>query len=101
MEKRSHRSLHIVAVPEKRDLLTRWVCRHLLEGSSADKVVIELHEWAIAQVVRRQVVVGDVLGVEASAERRHRFVARSLQPLAVALHRIARVDGGKGRGNPT
>jgi hypothetical protein len=85
----------IVAVPEERDLLARRIGRHLLERGAADEIVIELHERAVAQIVRREVVVGDALGIEAAAQRGHGFVARALQPLPIALHRLAGVDGGE------
>ena len=36
-------------------------CVHRLQRLAADEVVVELHEAAVAEVVRRQVVVGDVV----------------------------------------
>ena len=67
---------HVVAVPRERDLLPRRLLRELLERLAADELVVELHERAVAQVVRREVIVLDLLRDEAAAERRHRLVAR-------------------------
>ena len=53
----------VVAVPGERDLLPRRVGGHLLERLAADEVVVELDERPVAELVRRQVVVLDVVGV--------------------------------------
>ena len=72
----------------------------LLERFAADEVVVELDERAVAELVRRQVVVLDVVGDEAAADRAGGLVARRRQPLAVLLHLLAGVDRGQRRGNP-
>ena len=47
----------------------------LLQRLSADEVVIELHERPIAQLVRRQVVVFDVIRIEATGQTAGPFIA--------------------------
>ena len=73
---------------------------HLLQRFAADEVVVELDERAVADFVRRRVVVLDVLRDEAAADRAGRFVAVGRQPLAVLLHALVGVDGGQRRRNP-
>ena len=52
---------NVLAVPSERDLLALRLLRELLECLAADELVIELHERAVAQVERREVVVLDVV----------------------------------------
>ena len=67
--------------------LVRRSCA-LLERLTTNEVMVELHERAIAEVVRRQVVVVDVVRVVAAAERGVPLEAVRLQPLAVLLHAL-------------
>ena len=69
-----------------------WIGGHRLERRAPDEVVVELHERPVAEVVRREVVVGDVVGVVAPAERAGALVALRGQPLAVRLHVVAGED---------
>src|SRR5215208_8312308 len=48
-----------------------------------------------------EVVVGDVLGVEAAPDRSHPFITACRQPLSVALHLCAIVNRRTGRWNPS
>ena len=65
----------------------------LLEGVTADEIVIELHVEAVAEFVRRRVVVLDILGDEAAGDRAGRLVTLGRQPFPVALHLVAAIDG--------
>ena len=76
-----------------------WLGR-LLERLAADEVVVELHERAVAELVRRDVVVLDVVGDEAAADGAGGLVAVRRQPLAILLHLLAGVDRRQRRGNP-
>src|SRR5262245_56260305 len=100
---REHRREHlrdVVAVPGKRDLAAMRLVRHLLERLAADELVVELHERTVADLVRRDVVVLDVLRHEAAGERAAGLVAVRGQPLTVRLHALVGVDGGQRRRNP-
>ena len=88
-------------MPGEGHLLAMRLAGDLLQRLAADEVVVELHERAVAELVRRQVVILDVVRHEAAADRASGFVARRRQPLAVLLHLVAGVDRGQRRGNPT
>ena len=62
--------------------------------------MVELHERAVADVVRRNVVVLDVLRQVAATQRAGSLIARGWQPLAEGLHLLARVHCRQRRGNP-
>src|SRR4026209_2475050 len=62
---------------------------HPRERPPAAEVWVELHEAPVAEIVRGDVVVGDVVGVEGAAERAGRLVAVRRKPLAVRLRRVA------------
>src|SRR5262245_43954501 len=74
--------------------------RDLLERLAPDELVVELHEWTIADLVRRHVIVLDVARHEAPAETARGLVARRRQPLPVFLHALVGVDGRQRRWNP-
>ena len=68
---------------------------------AADEVVVELHERAVADVPRRQVVVLDVARRRSCRRSRPCLVAVGRQPLAVGLHRlVAGVDRRQRRRDP-
>ena len=71
---------------------------HRLERLAADEVVVELDERAVAEIVRRQVVVADVVGGEAAAERAGGLVAVRRQPLAVRFICSPVKTAGSGHG---
>ncbi|OIQ69645.1 hypothetical protein GALL_487530 [mine drainage metagenome] len=73
---------------------------HRLQRRATDKVVVELHERAIAKVIGRQVVILDIVRDEAAADRAGRLVAVGRQPVAVGAHRVASIDGRQRRRNP-
>src|SRR6476619_3387468 len=83
LEQGPHRPRHVLAVPRERDLSP---CRrlHLLERFPTDEVVVELHEAAVAELVRSQVVVLDVVRCAAAAERPCSLVPVGRAPLAVS-----------------
>ncbi len=72
----------------------------LLERLAADEVVVELHEGAVPQLVRRHIVVLDAVRNEAAADRTRALVTVRRQPLAVFLHLLAGVHGRKRRRDP-
>ncbi len=72
----------------------------LLQRFPANEVMIELDERAIPQLVRRNVIVLDVVGVVTAAERTRAFVTFGRQPLAVRFHLVPGVHGRQRRGNP-
>src|SRR5919112_4145406 len=76
----------IIAVPYERYLLPPRIFGHLREGFSSDEFVIQVDEAPVAEVVGSQVIVVDVLGVEAAPDGSHPFVTVCGQPLSVALH---------------
>src|SRR5215470_4973620 len=90
----------IFAVPRERDLLAMRLLRDLLERLAADELVVELNERPVADLVRRDVVVLDVLRDVAAGETAGGFVAPRGQPFAVRLHALVRVDGRQRRRNP-
>ena len=67
----------VVGVPGERDLAAMRLAGDLLERFAADEVVVELDERAVADLVRRHVVVLDVVRDEAAADRAGGLVARS------------------------
>ena len=100
VEHRLHGGRDVLAVPGQGHLLPLRVLRHLLDGVAADEVVVEADEAAVAEVVGRRVVVRDVVGVVAAAERAGALVPVGRQPLAVRLHLVAREDRGQRAGDP-
>src|SRR5580693_4127644 len=83
----------VVGVPHQRHLRPVLLGRDAFQRPAAEEVVIELDAAAVADVIRRDVVVGDVAGVHAAAERAER--AR-VEPLTVTSHLRAE-DGGHRR----
>src|SRR5262245_27720430 len=63
--------------------------------------MVEFDEGPIAKVVRRQVVIRDVIGVETASEGCHSFVARRAQPLTVSLQLFTGINRWNRRRNPT
>ena len=59
----------VLVIPGERHLLALRVGLDLLERVAADEVVVELHELAVAELPRVQVVVLDVVRDEAPGER--------------------------------
>ena len=95
VEHRAVGGRRVVAVPDERDFLAPLrlaLGDHLLQRRAADEVVIEPDDATVVELVRREVVVLDVLRVEAAAERRGRLVGALGQPLSIRLHLLARVD---------
>src|SRR4029434_1815702 len=74
--------------------------RHFFNRLPADEVMVELDELAVAEVVGRQVIVRDVVRVEAATERSRGLVALSGQPLSVRLQLVADIHRRNGRRNP-
>src|SRR5438552_12632464 len=62
--------------------------------------MVELNDMSVAELVRRQIVIFDVIGGEAASKRRFGFIALSRQPLAVSLHFVARINRRHRRWNP-
>ena len=78
----------VVVVEGQRHLVAMLVLvGHPLQRLTADEVVVELDEVSVAEVPWGEVVVLDVVGVEAAADRGRALVAGGGQPLAVALER--------------
>ena len=59
----------VLAIPRERDLRALGLRIDLLQRVAADEVVVELHERAVAELPRVQVVVLDVVGDKAPGER--------------------------------
>src|SRR5688572_7022267 len=100
-EKRGVYLRHVVPMPGEGHLLAMRLVCDLLQRFAADEVVVELDKRAVAELVRREVVILDIVRDEAAADRASGFVARRRQPFAVLLHLVAGVNCGKRRGNPT
>src|SRR5690606_7823611 len=83
--------LDVFLVPLEGDLLALLFRVQLLERVAADEVVVELHERAVTQLPRVEVVVLDLLTDERTADRTGGFVGVGRQPLAVALQLVAGV----------
>src|SRR5437879_13444700 len=64
------------------------------------EVAIEADERAVAQLPRVEVVVLDVVGHEAAADRAGGLVAVGTEPLAIGLELLARIDRRQRRRNP-
>src|SRR5215212_1360097 len=90
----------ILAVPDERYLLPPRVVGYFLKGLSSHKIMVEFDETPVAEVVGSQVVVGDILGVKATPERSHTFIAICGQPLSVSLQLFTDVDRRTGRWYP-
>ncbi len=93
LEERAHGRGDVPAVPGQRHLSPLRLVPHRLERIASDEVVVELHERPVPEVVRRPVVVGDVVGVVAPAERARPFVALGGEPFAIGLQLVAGEDG--------
>ena len=91
----------VLAVPRKGDLLAMRFLRYLLQCLAPDEIMIELDERAVAQFIRSHIVVFDILGDEASADRPRTLVAAGGQPLAVFPHLLAGVNSRQRRWNPS
>src|SRR5690606_32773642 len=100
LQQRAEDLRDIVRVPREGHLLAVRLVRDLLERFAADEVVVELHERAVADLVRSDVVILDVVRYEAPGETARAFVAVGRQPLAIRLQLVARVDGRQRRRNP-
>ena len=87
-------------VPRERHLLAVALALHRLQGFLADEVVVVLGEAGVTELVRRGVVVLDIVRHEAAAEGGIGFVARARQPLAIGLHLVAGIDRRHRRGDP-
>src|SRR5437879_9545658 len=64
------------------------------------EVAIEADERAVAQLPRVEVVIFDVVGHEAAADRAGGLVAVGTEPLAIGLELLARIDRRQRRRNP-
>jgi len=62
--------------------------------------VVELHERPVTEIPRSEVVVRDVVRVEAAAERAGALVPVRGEPLAVGLQVVAGEDRGQRAGDP-
>src|SRR5215470_6042533 len=62
--------------------------------------MIEFHKGTITEVVGRQVIVGDTVGVETPSKRSHRFIAGAREPLTIRLHLFAGVNRRQWRWDP-
>ncbi len=94
----------VVAVPHERHLLAplrRALRDHFLQSRAANEVVIEADDAAVVELVRREVVVLDVVRVEAASQRSGRFIRALGQPFSIRLHLLARVDRGERARQPT
>src|SRR5579859_444942 len=90
----------VLAVPIERHLSAVWAALHIFERGATDEIVIELDKRAIAQFVRCNVVVLDVVGDEAAANGGHAFITGRRQPLSIRPHLVAGVDRWQRRGYP-
>src|SRR5690606_17668209 len=100
LEQRGKHLRDVLRIPREGDLLAVRLVVNRLERLTADEAVIELHERTVADVVRRDVVILDVVRHEAAGERARGLVAVFLPPLAVRLQLLAGVDRGQRRRNP-
>src|ERR1700681_94881 len=64
----------ILAVPNERYLLTLRTIGHFFKRCSPNKIVVEFDERSVAKVVGSQIIVSDILGVKATAQRSHGFI---------------------------
>src|SRR5207244_12448355 len=90
----------VVAVAGKRRSVAMRPLRLSLQRLASDEVVIEPDEWPVAEGVRGEIVILDVGGLEAAADRCRALVSARRQPLAVLLHPLAREHRWQRRGNP-
>src|ERR1700757_2648996 len=86
----------ILGVPSEGHFLALGLVRDFLKGFSSDKIMVELDEGPVAEFVRRQIVVFDVIGIETAANGTCALVTPRGQPLPVSLHLFACIDGRKG-----
>jgi hypothetical protein len=84
----------VIGVPHERDLDAVFPGRDPLQRRAAEEVVVELDGAAVADVVRRDVVVGDVGGVHAAAQGPERGCVQPA-PVPVRLRAEDRRDGGR------
>src|ERR1039458_10010825 len=61
---------YILVVQRQRDLFAMSAVRYLLERFAADEVMIEFDKGAVAHIPRREIIVFDILRIEAAADRR-------------------------------
>src|SRR5690606_39616643 len=92
--------LHVVRAPLERDLLALNRRIDLLQRVGADEIVVELHERAVAQLPRVEIVVFDRLADERTADRAGGFIAVGTEPFAVVLELVAGVERRQRAGDP-
>src|SRR5262249_6809138 len=100
VEQRPEGLLCIVGIPNKRDFFAMRTRSNLFKSGSTDEIVVELDDGTVAEIVRREVILRDVAGVKAAAERRSGLITITRQPLPVWLQRFARINGRHRRRNP-
>src|SRR5207248_8734769 len=83
---------HVLRIPGERHFLALRLGLQPLERFASMEVAIEADERAVAQLPRVEVVVFDVVGHEAAADRAGGLVAVGAEPLAISLELPARVD---------
>src|SRR2546421_729187 len=93
-QQRSEDLQHVLGIPGEGHLLAVPPFRYLLQRLPPDEVVVELDERPVAQRVGREVIVLDIPGHEAAADRGGAFVSVSGKPLAVLLHPLPGVHRG-------
>ena len=73
----------VLVVEGQRHLTAVLAVGHPLERIAADEIVVELDEVTVTQIPRGEVIILDVGGDEAAADRRRAFVSGRGQPFPV------------------
>src|SRR5882724_3242968 len=81
----------ILAIPGEGHLLPLRLPGDLLQRLASDEIMVELDERTVPQLVRRHVIVFDVVRHEAAADRPRALISARRQPLAILLHLLPRV----------
>ena len=92
---------HVFGIPQHSHFLFGRLFNFLFKRCTADKVVVEFHDMAVADVHRGQIPIFDIIGDKTTPQRSIGFKTIGRQPFAVGFHIVAGIDGGELRRHPT
>ncbi|MCY1236965.1 hypothetical protein D9M72_496430 [compost metagenome] len=94
VKRRANHADQIIWVPLERNLLAVRPVLHVFESCTPHEVVIELNIEVVTKLMRRRVIVANVVCHKTSANRSGGFIRLIRQPFPIRPQLIPRVDGG-------
>src|SRR5690606_19738867 len=94
-ELRADNTKNVFVIQREGYLAAMIVLRLLFQRFAADEVVVEFHKGTVAEIPGREVVVLDIIGNEAAADRCICLIALVGEPFAIGLHLLACIHGGQ------